>query len=144
MRKADKKKSLVLTVFFFILVCITVRGAQPAVPICTVDWEDERQVIEGFGGSGAFHQAANLMTFPHGIRNSFSICSFPGKGGRFNIVRTSWRWWGLGRKIDGPTPSIEPEEGVWNWSKDEDQIWLMQGSAARYRFYQYGLESAAR
>ena len=122
MRKADKKKSLVLTVFFFILVCITVRGAQPAVPICTVDWEDERQVIEGFGGSGAFHQAANLMTFPARDQELILDLLFSQeKGVGLSIVRNiigdGGDW---GEKIDGPTPSIEPEEGVWNWSGDED------------------------
>ena len=133
MRKADKKKSLVLTVFFFILVCITVRGAQPAVPICTVDWEDERQVIEGFGGSGAFHQAANLMTFPARDQELILDLLFSQeKGVGLSIVRNiigdGGDW---GEKIDGPTPSIEPEEGVWNWSGDEDQIWLMQEARRR-------------
>lgn len=45
-----------------------------------------------------------------------------------NIIGDGGDW---GEEIDGPTPSIQPVEGVWNWSGDEDQIWLMREAARR-------------
>jgi len=44
-----------------------------------------------------------------------------------NIVGDGGAW---GTPLNGPTPSIEPKEGVWNWTGDEEQIWLMQEAAA--------------
>ena len=32
---------------------------------------------------------------------------------------------------NGPAPSIEPQEGVWNWTGDEDEIWLMKEAEKR-------------
>ena len=36
-----------------------------------------------------------------------------------NIVGDGGVW---GKETDGPTPTIEPREGVWEWTGDEEQI----------------------
>lgn len=100
---------------------------------CTVNWNSESQVIDGFGGSGAFHQAVNLMSYPEKERNKildllFSQNSGIGLSIIRNIVGDGGDW---GKPFDGATPSIEPREGVWNWTGDEDQIWLMNEAKKR-------------
>jgi glucuronoarabinoxylan endo-1,4-beta-xylanase len=45
-----------------------------------------------------------------------------------NFVGDGGSW---GSKTNGPSPSIEPEEGVWNWTGDEDEIWLMREAGKR-------------
>lgn len=116
------------------LLALSLAGAgREALPTCTVDWWAERQEIEGFGGSGAFHQAANLWAYPERERALILDLLFSREKGIGlsivrNIIGDGGDW---GAAIDGPTPSIQPEEGVWNWSGDEDQIWLMREAAAR-------------
>jgi glucuronoarabinoxylan endo-1,4-beta-xylanase len=105
------------------------QGAAP----CTVRWYATRQEIDGFGGSGAFHQAGHLMRYPEEARTAMLDLLFSRQGGIGlsivrNIVGDGGAW---GDEIDGPTPSIEPVEGVWNWSGDEEQIWLMREAARR-------------
>jgi glucuronoarabinoxylan endo-1,4-beta-xylanase len=91
----------------------------------TVDWSRTAQEIDGFGASGAFHMAGDLMDFP-------DILFSQSKGAGLSIVRNfvgdggSW-----GSKTNGPSPSIEPQEGVWSWTGDEDEIWLMKEAGKR-------------
>ena len=98
-----------------------------------IDWNKTAQEIDGFGASGAFHMAANLMKFPEPQRSDVLDALFSTtKGAGLSIVRNfvgdggSW-----GSETNGPSPTIEPEEGVWNWSGDEDEIWLMREAAKR-------------
>ena len=100
---------------------------------CIVNWKSEKQVIDGFGGSGAFHQSANLMAYPEKERNQILDLLFSQKNGIGlsivrNIIGDGGDW---GKPTDGPTSSIEPQEGVWNWTGDEDQIWLMNEAKKR-------------
>ena len=104
-----------------------------AISTGTVDWNRTAQEIDGFGASGAFHMASNLMKFPEPQRSEVLDALFStSKGAGLSIVRNfvgdggSW-----GSEINGPSPSIEPEEGVWNWTGDEDEIWLMREAAKR-------------
>ncbi|HEY8344615.1 MAG TPA: carbohydrate binding domain-containing protein [Bacillota bacterium] len=132
-RKPMGIKTLFLLLFILSLINIVAIDSLAAVPTCTVDWRDERQVIDGFGGSGAFHQAANLMEYPELEKELILDLLFSQERGIGlsivrNIIGDGGDW---GEKIDGPTPSIEPEEGVWNWSGDEDQIWLMNEAKKR-------------
>lgn len=126
-------KVLYLVALMFLLVSIVTMDSIAAVSTCAVDWKDEKQVIDGFGGSGAFHQAANLMEYPEMDQDLILDLLFSqDKGIGLSIVRNiigdGGDW---GQLIDGPTPSIEPQEGVWNWSGDEDQIWLMNEASKR-------------
>jgi len=111
-----------------------------ALPLLTVparaasiDWNDERQEIDGFGVSGAFHQAGVLQRFPQDKRSAILDFLFSSQtGAGFSIVRNvvgdGGTW---GSSMDGPTPTIEPRPGEWNWTGDEDQIWLMREAANR-------------
>jgi len=99
----------------------------------TVDWSRTAQEIDGFGASGAFHMAGDLMDFPEPQRTEIlDILFSQSKGAGLSIVRNfvgdggSW-----GSKTNGPSPSIEPQEGVWNWTGDEDEIWLMNEAGKR-------------
>jgi glucuronoarabinoxylan endo-1,4-beta-xylanase len=99
----------------------------------TISWNRTAQEIDGFGASGAFHMAGNLMKFPEPQRSEVLDALFSTtKGAGLSIVRNfvgdggSW-----GSETNGPSPSIEPEEGVWNWTGDEDEIWLMREAAKR-------------
>ncbi len=121
---------LVLLVFAGNLVAI---NSMDTIPNCNIDWTNEKQVIEGFGGSGAFHQAANLKAYPETERNLILDLLFSQEKGIGlsvvrNIIGDGGNW---GNKIDGPTPSIEPQEGVWSWTGDEDQVWLMNEAKQR-------------
>lgn len=132
-RKPMGIKALFILLFILSLINIVTIDSLAAVSTCTVDWRDERQVIDGFGGSGAFHQAANLMEYPELEQELILDLLFSQERGIGlsivrNIIGDGGDW---GGKIDGPTPSIEPEEGVWNWSGDEDQIWLMNEAKKR-------------
>lgn len=101
--------------------------------LITLDWSRTAQEIDGFGASGAFHMAADLMNFPEPQRSQIlDILYSQEKGAGLSVVRNfvgdggSW-----GSPTNGPSPSIEPQEGVWNWSGDEDEIWLMREAGKR-------------
>lgn len=111
---------------YLVLVLMLVAGSIMALipvsaanPVCDVKWNAERQVIEGFGASGAFGQAGSLMVFPEVSRQKILDLFFSQKDGiGLNIVRNL-----VG---DGAaSPTIEPKENQWNWTGDTDQIWLM-------------------
>lgn len=129
----------IISKVIFLLVLMLFTGtlltihSMDAPPVCNIDWTNEKQTIEGFGGSGAFHQAANLMAYPETERDQILDLLFSQDNGIGlsivrNIIGDGGDW---GNKIDGPTPSIEPQEGVWNWIGDEDQIWLMNEAKKR-------------
>ncbi len=123
---------LFVVMIFFIINLITINSMN-AIPTCTVNWNIEKQTIEGFGGSGAFHQSANLMAYPEKERNQVLDLLFSQNNGIGlsivrNIIGDGGDW---GNSIDGATPSIEPQEEVWNWDGDEDQIWLMNEAKKR-------------
>ena len=93
-----------------------------------VSWNDPRQSIDGFGISEAFHQSRHLMNWPEADRARILKLLFSTEEGvgvsiLRNIIGDGGTW---GNDMDGPTPTIEPAEGTWSWTGDEDQIWLMQ------------------
>lgn len=101
-------------------------GAQAAPNV--IRWNDTRQTIDGFGICEAFHQARHIMEYPTPARTEILDLLFSSQKGAGvsilrNIVGDGGTW---GNATDGPTPTIEPEMGVWNWTGDEDQIWLMR------------------
>lgn len=95
----------------------------------TVYWNLTAQEIDGFGASGAFKMARNLMNFPEPQRSEvLDILFSPAKGAGLTIVRNIV---GDGGTVGGASPTIEPQEGVWDWTVDEDQIWLMKEAGKR-------------
>lgn len=114
-----KAKSIILVLLLIAGSLMALIPVSAESPVCVVKWAAERQVIEGFGASGAFGRAGNLMIFPEASRQKILDLLFSEKNGiGLNIVRNL-----VG---DGAaTPTIEPKEDQWNWTGDEAQIWLM-------------------
>jgi glucuronoarabinoxylan endo-1,4-beta-xylanase len=100
----------------------------------SAEWNETFQEMDGFGVCGAFRQADNLYKYPEEIRSRVLDILFSTEkdGAGFSIVRNiigdSGIW---GNETDGPTKSIEPSEGGYNFEGDEDQIWFMKESEKR-------------
>ena len=122
---------------------VPARSAETAVSASsttsgTVDWNDVRQEIDGFGGSGAFNQAGRLMAFPPADRrhildllfckeqipvasappgtDGLPVCQSPGIGA--SMVRNQIKACGV--------------PGYFCWKdQDVDQVWLMREARAR-------------
>ena len=109
-------------------------GHQDTRPVVVhVNRKGPQQEIQGFGVSAAFHQAHNLMSYPRAdvsrvLDLLFSQTTGAGLSIVRNIVGDGGSW---GEATDGPTPTIEPREGVWKWTGDEDQIWFMNEAKSR-------------
>lgn len=99
----------------------------------TIHWDRELATMDGFGASAAFHMANNLRSYPEPARSEILDLLFSTeKGAGLSMVRNvvgDGGTWGTAQ--NGSTPSIEPAPGQWNWSGDEEQIWLMQEAKAR-------------
>lgn len=118
---------------------LTVRAEPPAPASVKISWSVEKQEIEGFGGSGSFRQAENLMKLPPEAQQEVLDLLFSTtKGAGISIIRNAIGDGGMtaegktwGTDSDGPVPTIEPKEGQWNWTGDEAQIWLMKEAKKR-------------
>jgi len=126
---SSRREFLKVSAAIPIAIAIKAAAATPGV----IFWQKEAGEIDGFGASGAFHMAQNLRNFPEPTRKKildllFSPAEGIGLSMVRNIVGDGGAW---GTPLNGPTPSIEPKEGVWNWTGDEEQIWLMQEAASR-------------
>ncbi len=98
-----------------------------------VDLDRAKQTIDGFGVCEAFRQAGHIRKLPGAAREEvldllFSVRTGAGFSIIRNIVGDGGSW---GDRLDGPTPTIEPAEGVWNWTGDDDQIWLTREALSR-------------
>ncbi|MCY2931713.1 MAG: NPCBM/NEW2 domain-containing protein [Planctomycetota bacterium] len=121
------------------LAPVSLLTAADPVPEAVVKLKALRQEIEGFGGSGSFRQADNLMKLPPADRQEVLDLLFSTtKGAGISIIRNNIGDGGLtaegkvwGTDTDGPTATIEPKEGQWSWTGDEAQIWLMKEAAQR-------------
>lgn len=90
-----------------------------------------RQQIDGFGFSEAFHAAKLLQDLPAKQQGDLLTLLFsPGAGMGYSILRNQ-----IGNgPVDsspGQVASIEPEPDKWNWTGDEDQVWLMNEAKKR-------------
>ncbi len=117
-----------LRVLFGLLLTTPFCWAAPEAAPSIIRWDATRQTIDGFGICEAFHQARHIMEYQEPARTEildllFSTQKGAGVSILRNIVGDGGTW---GNAIDGPTPTIQPQEGVWNWTGDEDQIWLMR------------------
>ncbi|WP_125777425.1 glycoside hydrolase [Antribacter gilvus] len=115
-------------------------------PTAVVDWDDERQDVDGFGGSFAFHKAGSIQRLGEPQSSEMLDMIFDDEAGiGLDIVRVMVGDGGIGtwgdQLYDGPTHTIEPEPGafVWdqpNWEEvkptfDHYQVWLMREAQAR-------------
>jgi glucuronoarabinoxylan endo-1,4-beta-xylanase len=105
----------------------------------TVKLNSARQEIEGFGGSGAFRMAEQLRRLPpKEQQEALDLLFSTTRGAGISIIRNIIGDGGMNEKgtliecePNGPTGTIEPKEGQWNWTGDEDQIWLMKEAMKR-------------
>ena len=108
--------------------------SQDTLPkVIHVNYKSVQQEIQGFGVSAAFHQAHNLMSYPRAdAMRVLDLLFSRTAGAGLSIVRSlvgdGGEW---GKETDGPTPAIEPREGVWQWTGDEDQIWFINEAKSR-------------
>lgn len=125
--------------------------ANAATAISVVDWDNEKQVMDGLGGAFAFNKAAGIKQIydkdPVTGRELLDLIFSHDKGIGLNIVRTNLGDGGIvnattkaewgNRFYDGPTDTIWPEKNegfVWDqpdWASrkahfDEAQVWIMK------------------
>lgn len=92
-----------------------------------INGNDTHQTVDGLGVCGAFHQGHHIETLKTpGLRDElmdflFSKAHGLGISILRNIVGDSGNW---GNELDGPTPSIEPQKGTFDFTTD-DQLWFM-------------------
>lgn len=86
------------------------------------------QEIDGFGVCLAFHQAGMLRKHPKCDEVMDLLFDTAGVSILRNIVGDGGVW---GDETNGPTPTIEPEEGVWQFEGDEEQIWAAREALKR-------------
>lgn len=141
-----KSKCKILGMIVLILFCCIFQFpiqnySQTANQSITINWDEVRQEIDGFGASAAFRQADNLKKFPVSTRTEILDLLFSQTDGiGLSMVRNmvgdgSMSEWG--NDIDGPIESIEPEMGQWNFGAVDEQIWFMKEAENRgcNRFY---------
>ncbi|MFI7549253.1 glycoside hydrolase [Micromonospora sediminimaris] len=130
------------------LVAATAGGSiahRPATPpTAVVDWNAERQTVDGFGGSFAFHKAGGVQRLGEPLTSQMLDMIFDDRAGiGLDIVRVmvgDGGVWG-DQLYDGPTQTIEPEPGAFVWDRpdwaqrkadfDAYQVWLMRQAQAR-------------
>lgn len=115
-------------------------------PTAVVDWDDERQPVDGFGGAFPFHKAGSVQRLGEPLASEMLDLVFDDEAGiGLDMARVMVGDGGVGtwgdQLYDGPTQTIQPEPGsfVWdqpNWDEvkddfDEYQIWLMREAQAR-------------
>ena len=86
------------------------------------------QEIDGFGVCLAFHQAGMLRKHPKCKEVLDLLFDTAGASILRNIVGDGGVW---GDETNGPTPTIEPEEGVWQFEGDEEQVWAAREALKR-------------
>jgi glucuronoarabinoxylan endo-1,4-beta-xylanase len=92
-----------------------------------------RQQIDGFGFSEAFHMARVIKGLADQDQTNLLNLMFSANGGMgYSILRNQIGEGPLGAGVkDGTVPSIEPTPNEFNWTGDEDQIWLMNEAKKR-------------
>jgi glucuronoarabinoxylan endo-1,4-beta-xylanase len=92
-----------------------------------------RQQIDGFGFSEAFHQTRGIQGLSDEKQTALLNLMFsPNSGMGYSILRNEIGEGPLGAGVkDGTVASIEPAPGEFNWTGDEDQIWLMNEAKKR-------------
>ncbi len=138
-----------------LLAVVPVPAALAAGSAVTVQWNNEKQVMDGLGGAWAFNKGEPLVEFltkaPGITEGLLDLLFDTEKGIGLDIVRVivgdggitnaaTGAQWG-NRWYDGPSDTIEPEEGqfVWdmpNWEQvkptfDRGQVFVMQEAQKR-------------
>jgi len=131
-----------LGVFVTIVIClglvsgnIGLTSVQAKSPKSVIKWKEEKQAVNGFGGSGAFNKPADIMKLKEPVRTHILDMIFSKeKGIGISIVRNL-----LGDGVAASTIEPEPGHFVWDdpdWETkkkdfDQDQIWFMNEAKMR-------------
>ncbi len=106
---------------------------KPAVAGIAASPDHVRQTIDGFGFSEAFHMARAIKGLAEKDQTDLLNLLFSPAGGMgYSILRNEIGEGagGAGEK-DGTVASIEPAPDTFNWTGDEDQIWLTNEAKKR-------------
>lgn len=92
-----------------------------------------QQQIDGFGFSEAFHMARAIQQLEEKDQTDLLNLMFsPNDGMGYSILRNQIGSGAEGSgKTNGSIESIEPEQDKFQWTGDEDQIWLMNEAKKR-------------
>jgi len=87
----------------------------------TIHWNDTHQRITGFGASGGNDAAGNFQKLTPKQQRRLCNLLFEVKNGiGLTIVRNEIYAW-----------KIQPTPDTWDWTQDNDQVWLMRQAKAR-------------
>ena len=106
---------------------------KPAMAGIAASPDHIRQQIDGFGFSEAFHMARIMQNLAEPDKTNLLNLMFSSNGGMgYSILRNQIGEGPLGAGAkDGTVASIEPSPNEFNWTGDEDQIWLMKEAKKR-------------
>lgn len=156
MRTRTNRYLLLLFVMILAFAWLTPAAVKAANPTVTVEWNNEKQVMEGLGGSWAFNKGEPLVEFnktiPEVTEELLDMVFDDEKGIGIDVVRViigdggitnpaTGAEWG-NRWYDGPSDTIWPHEDsgfVWdmeNWEEikptfDRGQIYVMKEAQKR-------------
>ncbi|MEV6849298.1 glycoside hydrolase, partial [Actinoplanes sp. NPDC051411] len=122
-----------------VIVAPKAAGAEAAAAdLVTVDPGIRYQTIDGWGTSLAWWAEATGGWSSTDQRNALADAIFsPTKGLGLNVVRYDIGARGLGdvcalwQRTGAAVPSFEPAPGIWNWSQDPNQRWMLQAAKDR-------------
>lgn len=108
--------------------------AAPSPSVAGIAWQGEhvRQTIDGFGFSEAFQQSGVIRALGEKEQGELLNLLFsPGAGMGFSILRNQIGDVEQAAPNKGETPTFEPSKGTFNWTGDENAIWLMNEAKKR-------------
>ena len=106
---------------------------KPALAGIAASPDHLRQQIDGFGFSEAFHMARAIQHLAEPDQtNLLNLLFSPNGGMGYSILRNEIGEGPITAGVhDGTVASIEPTPNEFNWTGDEDQIWLMNEAKKR-------------
>ena len=113
-------KLIVLTVATG-MVCLAQFATTASPAEVTIHWNDTHQRITGFGASGGNEAAGNFQKLTSHNQRRLCDLLFEVKNGiGLTMVRNEIYAW-----------KIHPTPETWDWTQDNDQVWLMRQAKAR-------------
>lgn len=94
---------------------------QASVSSVAIHWNEEHQRIAGWGASGGNSSAEGFLKLS--AEDQERLCDLlfdPRVGIGLSMVRNEIYCW-----------ELSPSPGVWDWTKDAAQVWLMQEAKQR-------------
>ena len=108
---------------------VSTYGAESESVSISINWTQEYQIMDGFGASGAFQRATQLMEMSEPARTEILDALFSRQtGAGLSMVRNIV---GDGSPLPDGVPTTQPSKGDWQGSGDEGQLWLMHEASRR-------------